>query len=76
MKYNQAKAVLGQHLATGISHGALQRLGTNWASFTQITGQTMAMEGMFAFFWKRLYRAAVDGEATSVCKHHFLVAAG
>ena len=59
-KYNQAARfwakIFGLNFAVGVVTGIPMefQFGTNWASFTKyaggVIGQTMAMEGMFAFF--------------------------
>ena len=57
------------------------QFGTNWAGFSRyaggIVGQTLAMEGMFAFFLESAFIGAlIWGEKRLGPRNHFLVAVG
>jgi cytochrome d ubiquinol oxidase subunit I len=57
------------------------QFGTNWASFSQyaggVIGQSLAMEGMFAFFFESAFVGAlVWGEKRLGPRNHFLAALG
>ena len=57
------------------------QFGTNWASFSKysggVIGQTLAMEGMFAFFLESAFVGAlVFGEKRLGPRNHFLAAVG
>ena len=57
------------------------QFGTNWAPFTkysgEVIGQTLAMEGMFAFLLESaMVGALVWGEKRLGPRTHFLVAVG
>jgi cytochrome d ubiquinol oxidase subunit I len=57
------------------------QFGTNWAAFSQysggVIGQTLAMEGMFAFFLESAFVGAlVFGEKRLGPRNHFLAALG
>lgn len=75
--------ILGATFAVGVVTGIPMefQFGTNWAAFSRyaggVIGQTLAMEGMFAFFLESaLIAALVWGEARLSRRAHFLVAAG
>src|SRR5580765_6475421 len=86
-KYNQAvrfwAKIFGLNFAVGVVTGIPMefQFGTNWAAFSRhaggVIGQTLAMEGMFAFFLESaLIAALVWGEARMSRRAHLLVAAG
>jgi len=57
------------------------QFGTNWADFTRyaggVIGQTLAMEGMFAFFLESAFVGAlIWGEKRLGPRYHFLAAVG
>jgi cytochrome d ubiquinol oxidase subunit I len=75
--------VFGLSFAVGVVTGIPMefQFGTNWAAFTQysgaVIGQTLAMEGMFAFFLESaLVSALVWGEDRLGPRNHFLAALG
>jgi cytochrome bd ubiquinol oxidase subunit I len=75
--------ILGLAFAVGVVTGIPMefQFGTNWAGFTRyagdIIGQTLAMEGMFAFFLESaMVGALVWGENRLSPKVHFLAAMG
>ncbi len=75
--------ILGATFAVGVVTGMPMefQFGTNWAAFSRhaggVIGQTLAMEGMFAFFLESaLIAALVWGEAKLSRRAHFLVALG
>lgn len=75
--------ILGATFALGVVTGIPMefQFGTNWAEFSRyaggVIGQTLAMEGMFAFFLESaLIATLVWGEAHLSRKAHLLVAAG
>src|SRR5947209_4020647 len=84
-KYNQAvrfwAKIFGLNFAVGVVTGVPMefQFGTNWARFSRyaagVIGQTLAMEGMFAFFLESAFVAAlVFGEAKMSRKKHFAAA--
>ena len=86
-KYNQAvrfwARIFGLNFAVGVVTGIPMefQFGTNWASFTKysgaIIGQTLAMEGMFAFFLESAFIGAlIFGEKRLTPRVHFLAAIG
>jgi cytochrome bd ubiquinol oxidase subunit I len=85
--YNQAARfwarILGLTFAMGVVTGIpLEfQFGTNWGAFSRyaggIIGQTLAMEGMFAFFLESaLIGALIFGEQRLGPRNHFLAALG
>src|ERR1700674_1718122 len=85
--YNRAARfwarIFGINFAVGVVTGIPMefQFGTNWASFSQyaggVIGQTLAMEGMFAFFLESaLVGALVWGERRLGPRNHFLAALG
>ena len=75
--------ILGATFAVGVVTGMPMefQFGTNWAAFTKhaggVIGQTLAMEGLFAFFLESaLIAALVWGEHRLSRRAHFLVAVG
>lgn len=75
--------ILGATFAVGVVTGMPMefQFGTNWAAFSRhaggVIGQTLAMEGLFAFFLESaLIAALVWGEPRMSRKAHFLVACG
>jgi cytochrome d ubiquinol oxidase subunit I len=75
--------IFGLTFAVGVVTGIPMefQFGTNWANFTRysgnIIGQTLAMEGMFAFFLESaLVGALVWGEKRLGPRSHFLAAVG
>jgi cytochrome d ubiquinol oxidase subunit I len=75
--------ILGLTFAVGVVTGIpLEfQFGTNWAGFSRyaggVIGQTLAMEGMFAFFLESaLIGALVFGEARLSRRAHLAVSAG
>ena len=86
-KYNQAvrfwAKIFGLNFAVGVVTGIPMefQFGTNWADFTRyaggVIGQTLAMEGMFAFFLESAFVGAlIWGEKRLGPRYHFLAAAG
>ena len=85
-KYNQAARfwakIFGLNFAVGVVTGIPMefQFGTNWAGFSQysggVIGQTLAMEGMFAFFLESAFIGAfIWGEKQLGQRNHFLAAA-
>jgi cytochrome d ubiquinol oxidase subunit I len=75
--------IFGLTFAVGVVTGIPMefQFGTNWAGFTRysgnIIGQTLAMEGMFAFFMESAFIGAlVWGEKRLSPRVHFLAAVG
>ena len=75
--------IFGVNFAFGVVTGVPMefQFGTNWARFSHyaggVIGQTLALEGMFAFFLESaLIAALVWGEARLGPRKHFWVAAG
>ena len=75
--------IFGLNFALGVVTGIPMefQFGTNWAGFTkysgELIGQTLAMEGMFAFFLESaLIGALIWGEKRIGPRTHFLVAVG
>jgi cytochrome d ubiquinol oxidase subunit I len=75
--------IFGLTFAVGVVTGIPMefQFGTNWASFSRfsgnVIGQTLAMEGMFAFFLESaMIGAFVLGEARMTPRTHFLAAVG
>ncbi|MEI9866505.1 MAG: cytochrome ubiquinol oxidase subunit I [Limisphaerales bacterium] len=75
--------IFGINFAVGVVTGIPMefQFGTNWAGFSKfsgnIIGQTLAMEGMFAFFLESaLIGAMVWGEKRLGPRKHFLVTVG
>ena len=75
--------IFGITFAVGVVTGIPMefQFGTNWASFSQyaggVIGQTLAMEGMFAFFLESAFVGAlVWGEKRLAPRNHFLAAVG
>jgi cytochrome d ubiquinol oxidase subunit I len=86
-RYNAAARfwarIFGLNFAVGVVTGIPMefQFGTNWASFSKysggVIGQTLAMEGMFAFFLESAFVGAlVFGEKRLGPRNHFLAAAG
>src|SRR5580658_6005252 len=86
-KYNRASRfwarIFGLNFAVGVVTGIPMefQFGTNWAGFSRyaggIVGQTLAMEGMFAFFLESAFVGAlVWGEKRLGPRVHFLAAIG
>ena len=86
-KYNQAARfwakIFGLNFAVGVVTGIPMefQFGTNWAGFSRyaggVIGQTLAMEGMFAFFLESAFVGAlIWGEKRLGPRYHFLAAAG
>jgi cytochrome d ubiquinol oxidase subunit I len=84
-KYNKAvrfwAKVFGINFAVGVVTGIPMefQFGTNWAGFTRyaggVIGQTLAMEGMFAFFLESAFVGAlIWGEKRLGPRYHFLAA--
>ena len=84
-KYNQAvrfwAKIFGINFAVGVVTGIPMefQFGTNWAEFTRyaggVIGQTLAMEGMFAFFLESAFIGAlIWGEKRLGPRYHFLAA--
>jgi cytochrome d ubiquinol oxidase subunit I len=84
-KYNQAvrfwAKIFGVNFAVGVVTGIPMefQFGTNWADFTRyaggVIGQTLAMEGMFAFFLESAFVGAlIWGEKRLGPRYHFLAA--
>lgn len=75
--------IFGINFAIGVVTGIPMefQFGTNWASFSKfsgnIIGQTLAMEGMFAFFLESaMVGAMIWGEKRLGPRNHFLAALG
>jgi cytochrome bd ubiquinol oxidase subunit I len=86
-KYNQAARfwakIFGLNFAVGVVTGIPMefQFGTNWADFSRyaggVIGQTLAMEGMFAFFLESAFIGAlIWGEKRLGPRYHFLSAVG
>src|SRR5271170_7714732 len=84
-KYNQAARfwakIFGLNFAVGVVTGIPMefQFGTNWAGFSKysgaVIGQTLAMEGMFAFFLESAFIGAlIWGEERLGPRYHFLAA--
>ena len=84
-QYNQAARfwakIFGLNFAVGVVTGIPMefQFGTNWAGFTKyaggVIGQTLAMEGMFAFFLESAFIGAlIWGEKRLGPRLHFLAA--
>jgi cytochrome bd ubiquinol oxidase subunit I len=84
-KYNQAARfwakIFGLNFAVGVVTGIPMefQFGTNWAGFSKyaggVIGQTLAMEGMFAFFLESAFIGAlIWGEKRLGPRYHFLAA--
>ena len=84
-KYNQAvrfwAKIFGLNFAVGVVTGIPMefQFGTNWAAFSRYAGgtigQTLAMEGMFAFFLESAFVGAlIWGEKRLGPRYHFLAA--
>ncbi len=84
-KYNQAARfwakIFGLNFAVGVVTGIPMefQFGTNWADFSKysgsVIGQTLAMEGMFAFFLESAFIGAfIWGEKRLGPRAHFLTA--
>jgi cytochrome bd ubiquinol oxidase subunit I len=82
-KYNNAvrfwAKIFGLNFAVGVVTGIPMefQFGTNWAGFSRyaggVIGQTLAMEGMFAFFLESAFVGAlIWGEKRLGPRHHFL----
>jgi cytochrome d ubiquinol oxidase subunit I len=82
-EYNKAvrfwAKIFGLNFAVGVVTGIPMefQFGTNWAGFTRfaggVIGQTLAMEGMFAFFLESAFIAAlIWGEKRLGQRYHFL----
>ena len=84
-KYNNAvrfwAKIFGLNFAVGVVTGIPMefQFGTNWAGFSRyaggVIGQTLAMEGMFAFFLESAFIGAlIWGEKRLGERYHFLAA--
>ncbi len=84
-RYNRAvrfwAKVFGLNFAVGVVTGIPMefQFGTNWAEFTRfsggVIGQTLAMEGMFAFFLESAFVGVlIWGEKRLGQRYHFLAA--
>ena len=84
-KYNQAvrfwAKIFGLNFALGVITGIPMefQFGTNWAGFSKyagnVVGQTLAMEGMFAFFLESAFVGAlIFGEKRLGPRLHFIAA--
>jgi len=84
-KYNEAARfwakIFGLNFAVGVVTGIPMefQFGTNWAGFSKyaggVVGQTLAMEGMFAFFLESAFVGAlIWGEKRLGPRFHFLAA--
>jgi cytochrome bd ubiquinol oxidase subunit I len=84
-KYNQAARfwakIFGLNFAVGVVTGIPMefQFGTNWAGFSRyaggVVGQTLAMEGMFAFFLESAFVGAlIWGEKRLGPRYHFMAA--
>jgi cytochrome d ubiquinol oxidase subunit I len=85
--YNKAvrfwARIFGLNFAVGVMTGIPMefQFGTNWASFSRysgaVIGQTLSMEGMFAFFLESAFIGAlIFGEKRLGPRIHFLAAIG
>jgi len=85
--YNRAARfwakIFGLNFAIGVVTGIPMefQFGTNWAGFSKyaggVVGQTLAMEGMFAFFLESAFIGAlIWGEKRLGPRNHFLAAVG
>lgn len=86
-KYNKAVRfwvkIFGLNFAVGVVTGIPMefQFGTNWAGFSRfaggVIGQTLAMEGMFAFLLESAFIGAlIWGERRLGPRYHFLAAVG
>jgi cytochrome bd ubiquinol oxidase subunit I len=86
-KYNRAvrfwAKIFGLNFAVGVVTGIPMefQFGTNWSEFSRyaggVIGQTLAMEGMFAFFLESAFIGAlIWGEKRLGPRYHFLAAIG
>ncbi|MBS2033701.1 cytochrome ubiquinol oxidase subunit I [bacterium] len=86
-KYNRAARfwakIFGVNFAVGVVTGIPMefQFGTNWSNFSKfaggVIGQTLAMEGMFAFFLESAFIGAlIWGEKRLGPKLHFVAALG
>src|SRR5271154_7431021 len=86
-KYNRAvrfwAKIFGLNFAVGVVTGIPMefQFGTNWAGFSRyaggVIGQTLSMEGMFAFFLESAFIGAlIFGEKRLSPRVHFLAACG
>jgi cytochrome d ubiquinol oxidase subunit I len=86
-EYNKAARfwakIFGLNFAVGVVTGIPMefQFGTNWAGFTHfaggVIGQTLAMEGMFAFLLESAFVGAlIWGEKRLGPRYHFLAAVG
>src|SRR2546422_8922890 len=84
-KYNKAvrfwAKIFGLNFAVGVVTGIAMefQFGTNWAGFTRyaggVIGQTLAMEGMFAFFLESAFAGVlILGEKRLGPRQHFVAA--
>jgi cytochrome d ubiquinol oxidase subunit I len=84
-EYNKAvrfwAKIFGLNFAVGVVTGIPMefQFGTNWAGFSRfaggVIGQTLAMEGMFAFFLESAFVGAlIWGESRLGPRYHFLAA--
>lgn len=84
-KYNQAvrfwAKIFGLNFAVGVVTGIPMefQFGTNWSEFSKfaggVIGQTLAMEGMFAFFLESAFVGAlIWGEKRLGPRYHFIAA--
>jgi cytochrome bd ubiquinol oxidase subunit I len=84
-RYNQAARfwakIFGLNFAVGVVTGIPMefQFGTNWSGFSkyagEVVGQTLAMEGMFAFFMESAFVGAlIWGEKRLGPRNHFLAA--
>jgi cytochrome d ubiquinol oxidase subunit I len=84
-RYNRAARfwakIFGLNFAVGVVTGIPMefQFGTNWAGFSRygggVIGQTLAMEGMFAFFLESAFIGAlIWGEKRLGPRYHFLAA--
>jgi cytochrome bd ubiquinol oxidase subunit I len=84
-QYNQAARfwakIFGLNFAVGVVTGIPMefQFGTNWAEFSRyaggVIGQTLAMEGMFAFFLESAFVGAlIWGEERLGPRYHFMAA--
>jgi cytochrome bd ubiquinol oxidase subunit I len=84
-KYDQAARfwakIFGLNFAVGVVTGIPMefQFGTNWADFSRfaggVIGQTLAMEGMFAFFLESAFVGAlIWGERRLGPRYHFIAA--
>jgi len=86
-KYDRAvrfwAKIFGLNFAVGVVTGIPMefQFGTNWSEFSKyaggVIGQTLAMEGMFAFFLESAFISAlIWGEKRLGPRYHFLAAIG